>query len=358
MTVSVLIDVMLCANSDSVSTQPDVMYCTTLGLVSDTLEFVQITYPFSKLHIDVVKDYKKHFSFSDEDKLKCPSGWIYNENSCYLFTITSYGIPWFGAKTFCEEHGAKLAEIETEMEDKYILSNMKNLGSRDYFWLGGRDEEVEGSWKWSSGTPFTYTHWLPGEPNDNSGVYKQDYLMTNYAGWIDHPSSLLHVRHYVCEMAMKNVTGGNKLTSIQMLYEETCWETLSERWEKHKLTMFYKMVHKETPYYLQNLNACRENGTILAEIETEAEDEYIRNIIRNQYFGEYFWLGGRDDETEGSWKWSSGTPFNYSKWYSGQPDDAQYYEQDFLITNEKGWFDHEASYVRNHVCEMSKCNVC
>lgn len=70
-----------------------------------------------------------------------------------------------------------------------------------------------------------------------------------------------------------------------------------------------------------------------------------------------FWLGGRDDETEGSWKWSSGTPFNYSKWYSGQPDDAQLYEQDFLITNEKGWFDHEASYVRNHVCEMSKCNV-
>ena len=53
--------------------------------------------------------------------------------------------------------------------------------------------------------------------------------------------------------AMRIVTGGNKLTSIQMLYKETGWETLSERREKHKLTMFYKMVSKETPYYLQNL---------------------------------------------------------------------------------------------------------
>ncbi|XP_076077316.1 hemicentin-1-like [Mytilus galloprovincialis] len=274
----------------------------------------------------------------NEDKLKCPSGWIYNENSCYLFTITSYGIPWFGAKTFCEEHGAKLAEIETESEDKYILSNMKNLGSRDYFWLGGRDDEVEGSWKWSSGTPFTYTHWLPGEPNDNSGVYKQDYLMTNYAGWIDHPSSLLHVRHYVCEMVAHEINCPTDWLS----FDNSCYLFMDSR--------------NELDWFSAD-NACRENGTILAEIETEAEDEYIRNIIRNQYFGEYFWLGGRDDETEGSWKWSSGTPFNYSKWYSGQPDDAQLYEQDFLITNEKGWFDHEASYVRNHVCEMSSLSI-
>ncbi|CAG2235085.1 CD206 [Mytilus edulis] len=249
---------------------------------------------------------------ADNDyKPNCPSGWLYNENSCYLFTITNYGITWFDAKTFCEEHGAKLAEIETEMEDKYILSNMKNLGSRDYFWLGGRDDEVEGSWKWSSGTPFTYTHWLPGEPNDVVNVYKQDYLMTNYAGWIDHPSSLLHVRHYVCEM----IANEKNCPSDWLSYDNSCY--------------LFMNSENELDWFSAD-NACRKNGTILAEIETEAEDEYIRNIIRDQYLREYFWLGGRDDETEGSWKWSSGTPFNYSKWYSGQPDDAQYYEQDFF----------------------------
>lgn len=108
--------------------------------------------------------------------------------------------------------------IETFCNCSIFLINFLILFVSLDFWLGGRDDEVEGSWKWSSGTPFTYTHWLPGEPNDNSGVYKQDYLMTNYAGWIDHPSSLLHVRHYVCEMGkliLKPFIGYCILTGIK-----------------------------------------------------------------------------------------------------------------------------------------------
>ena len=71
--------------------------------------------------------------------------------------------------------------------------------------------------------------------------------------WDNQTQYLINKVENVQIEAMRIVTGGNKLTSIQMLYKETGWETLSERREKHKLTMFYKMVNKETPYYLQNL---------------------------------------------------------------------------------------------------------
>ena len=37
--------------------------------------------------------------------------------------------------------------------------------------------------------------------------------------------------------AARIVTGGTKLTSIQKLYEETGWEKLLERREKHKLIL-------------------------------------------------------------------------------------------------------------------------
>lgn len=67
------------------------------------------------------------------------------------------------------------------------------------FWLGGTDNGVEGSWKWWSGTSFTYTKWNPGEPNDNTNAngYIQDYVMTNSNGWFDHESH--NAVNYICE---------------------------------------------------------------------------------------------------------------------------------------------------------------
>jgi hypothetical protein len=50
--------------------------------------------------------------------------------------------------------------------------------------------------------------------------------------------------------AARIVTGGTKLTSIQKLYEETGWEKLLERREKHKLTLLYKIVNNQAPGYL------------------------------------------------------------------------------------------------------------
>jgi hypothetical protein len=47
--------------------------------------------------------------------------------------------------------------------------------------------------------------------------------------------------------AARIVTGGTKLTSIQKLYEETGWEKLLERREKHKLILLYKIVNNQAP---------------------------------------------------------------------------------------------------------------
>lgn len=71
-----------------------------------------------------------------------------------------------------------------------------------------------------------------------------------------------------------------------------------------------------------------------------------------------FWLGGRDDEVEGSWKWSSGTSFTYTNWYSGEPNDISHVNghiQDHLITGHDGWFDHGSHNVLSYICEKSKC---
>ena len=66
---------------------------------------------------------------------------------------------------------------------------------------------------------------------------------------IQHKLELEKIQHE----AGRIVTGATKLISINDLYAETCWETLSSRRRKHKLITFYKMFNSLSPEYLYNL---------------------------------------------------------------------------------------------------------
>ena len=49
------------------------------------------------------------------------------------------------------------------------------------------------------------------------------------------------------------VTGAPKLTSRQLHYYETGWETLQTRRNNHKLITFHEMFHIDAPGYLNSL---------------------------------------------------------------------------------------------------------
>ena len=53
--------------------------------------------------------------------------------------------------------------------------------------------------------------------------------------------------------AARIFTGATKLCSTQKLYNDTGLEPLNGRHGKHKLHQLYKMIHKLTPLYLQQL---------------------------------------------------------------------------------------------------------
>ena len=53
--------------------------------------------------------------------------------------------------------------------------------------------------------------------------------------------------------AARIATGTTKLVSIYVLYSEIRWDTLQQRRNNHKLTLFYKMTHNLTPEYLLSL---------------------------------------------------------------------------------------------------------
>ena len=53
--------------------------------------------------------------------------------------------------------------------------------------------------------------------------------------------------------ACRIISGGTKLCSIQNLYDETGFETLQERRQKHRLCQMFKMTNGLAPLYLQTL---------------------------------------------------------------------------------------------------------
>ena len=64
---------------------------------------------------------------------------------------------------------------------------MKKRGI-DFLWLGGTDKDEEGTWKWSDGSPFEFTNWLWGEPNNWIGngpnELDEDCMhMDNFGRW-------------------------------------------------------------------------------------------------------------------------------------------------------------------------------
>ncbi|CAC5419988.1 unnamed protein product [Mytilus coruscus] len=124
----------------------------------------------------------------DAVKTECHIGWLHYGYSCYLFSSTK--MSWYDAASSCREHGARLAEIETQAEDRYIGNIAATLKSC------ARDDVIEGTFEWSSGTPFIYTNWHPGEPNDGGVGRSEDCVFTD-GGWTDQSCDVTN--NYICE---------------------------------------------------------------------------------------------------------------------------------------------------------------
>ena len=92
-----------------------------------------------------------------------------------------------------------LATVTSAEEQAFLNAlNPNNTGA----WLGGTDQNVEGTWEWITGEAWTYNNWYSGEPNDQFG---EDYLAGWWSGttfWNDLPGPNYagsNIRAYIVE---------------------------------------------------------------------------------------------------------------------------------------------------------------
>ncbi|XP_027894868.1 ladderlectin-like [Xiphophorus couchianus] len=106
----------------------------------------------------------------------CPAGWRKFNNRCFIYIPRT--MTWARAQRNCVSLQATLASIHSFQEYHYIqrLITTATHGSPQT-WIGGSDAQEEGVWLWSDGSPFLYSNWCRGEPNN---YMNQHCLQMNY----------------------------------------------------------------------------------------------------------------------------------------------------------------------------------
>ena len=89
-------------------------------------------------------------------------------------------LSWHEKRDRCREMGGYLMCVESGEEQAFLAK----LAGEDYLSLGATDEQEEGQWQWVNGSPWEFTAWMDGQPNNYGG--EENYLATYYDGeWVD-----------------------------------------------------------------------------------------------------------------------------------------------------------------------------
>ena len=69
------------------------------------------------------------------------------------------------------------------------------------------------------------------------------------------------------------------------------------------------------------------------------------------------WIGATDQESEGTWKWSDYSPFDFKGWiYQPDVDTKVNCVELYNTTEGQGWNDLECREPLNFICAKEKCS--
>ncbi|XP_047454786.1 ladderlectin-like [Mugil cephalus] len=96
----------------------------------------------------------------------CP-GWTRYNGRYFIYIPTP--MTWARAEKNCQSLGGNLASVRNIYE-YHMIQRMIWTRTHSYpeTFIGGSDCQQERLWLWSDGTPFRYSKWCPGEPNNHS----------------------------------------------------------------------------------------------------------------------------------------------------------------------------------------------
>ena len=91
--------------------------------------------------------------------------WKRASGRCYHFFKVEHWLTYDQMQAKCREHGAQLARIDNERQNKIALE----VAGASRATIGLNDIKKEGAFVWADGTAVNYTNWEKEEPNNHFG---------------------------------------------------------------------------------------------------------------------------------------------------------------------------------------------
>jgi len=92
---------------------------------------------------------------------------------------------WTQARLLSLDQGGHMVTIADASEDS-LVREIAVATAPQTVAIGLTDEAQEGIWVWVTGEPFTYIHWMSGEPNNSGGNEDYGMLFVSTAAWNDY----------------------------------------------------------------------------------------------------------------------------------------------------------------------------
>ena len=122
---------------------------------------------------------------------------------------------WNGAEIVCQAKTWKgvqghLASVHSKEENIFVASL-----ATETIWLGGNDLHKEEQWTWTDGTPFTYSNWNTGEPNNhgNNEDCLELYTPSSNKGKHWNDDRCTKSAKFVCKLTKGNKSEQANITS-------------------------------------------------------------------------------------------------------------------------------------------------
>ncbi|XP_023345272.1 C-type lectin 37Db [Eurytemora carolleeae] len=115
------------------------------------------------------------------------------------FLIPTDSRTWIDAKRYCESKLGFLVEFVNRELEETVKNYVKTNYEISTFWLGARDHQTEGVFKWESTNQTLdelYTNWGEGEPNNHDD--REDCAEFSSFAWNDMDCS--ESRRFICQL--------------------------------------------------------------------------------------------------------------------------------------------------------------
>ena len=88
-------------------------------------------------------------------------------------------VRWQEGEDYAVSIGGHLVSINSSEEESFLKSNFARG------WIGLTDEGSEGNWRWTDGSPVTYTNWGSGQPDNTRGIQHYGQVWDGSGRWDD-----------------------------------------------------------------------------------------------------------------------------------------------------------------------------